>query len=371
MSSTSTSLVSSPSRALAQIPTSRTLQTPQRPVSTPSTPVAKPSTPTQSPGNFRHPRLTEIISRQHKVIFDESNIRSATINATAIILSFYFSHDIHNALTALLSMLGLVTASTAASITSTTILILRILFLTNAVLALRPILPYISQKDDIADIPLTPSQRKLLGLPPSAPITPLSTTSSPNAGTSGYVTPPRYQRHFSGSNASTPASQAQNYSADRRSMSANYSTSPLSTSRYTLGFSPSPSAPQTQPRTRTASGSPFSPTASPLFQKAVRQQHTTAQDIDLGVSGRSSIGQLNQSSYGGSTSVFGRSSLGLGRSQSVKERGSRELPQGSDARGSPIAQKGVNYKWLYDKGYTGPGSGLGRSGMVKSESMGF
>ena len=55
----------------------------------------------------------------------------------------------------------------------------------------------------------------------------------------------------------------------------------------------------------------------------------------------------------------------------MKERGSRDPKQGSDSKGSPVAQKGVNYKWLYDKGFSGPVSGLGKGGMVKSESMRF
>ena len=375
MSATSTALVSRPSQALAPTVSSISIQAPPTPASTPSTLLTKPATPVPSPGTFRHPRLTEIISRQHRTTFDEGNVQSVTINAAAIVLSFYFSNDIHTILTTLLSYLQLITTSTSASITSTSILLLRVLFLTNIVLSLWPVLPYVSQKDDITDIPLTPSQRALLGLPPSAsaPVTPLSTTSSPNAGTSGYITPPRFQRQISGNNTPSSTSQPQSYSDGRRSISANYASSPMSTSRYTLGFSPSPSVPQTQPcaRTRTASGSPFSPNASPLFHKAIRQQHNASQDLDFAVSGRSSVGAFDQSSQIGAGSRFGRSSNGLGRSRSVKERGRRDSQQGNDSKGTTVAQKGINYKWLYDKGLSGPASGSGRGGMVKSESMRF
>ena len=357
MSSASTGLVSSSSQPNNQLTPSRPTQTLQYSASAPTTPKAIKTTPAPSPGSFKHPRLKEIISRQNRTTFDERNIRSATLNAAVLLLSVIFGHDLYRSLTSLLTFFSLVTPSTSTSITSTAVLLLRILFLSNTILSLRPIIPYISQKDTIIDIPLTPSQRALLGLPPSTskPATPLSTTSSPNAGTSGYITPPRYQRQFSGSNSSTPSSQP-NFSVDRRSISANYSSSPMSTSRYTLGFSPSPSAPQTQPQfRRTASGSPFSPTASPLFQKAIRHQHNTSQDLDFSVSGRTSVVE----SAFGKSSLGSSSGLGLGRSQSVKERGARQ----EEGKASPIAQKGVNYKWLYDKGFTGVGTGKGVGGL--------
>lgn len=219
------------------------------------------------------------------------------------------------------------------------------------------------------DIPLTPSQRQLLGLPPSTKT--LTPSGSPLAPSTGYITPPRYHRRLSGSsasqsssgllnnnnNSSTQHQQSDPISADRRSVSANYSASPLSTSRYTLGFSPSPTAPQTQPaynRTtnsigRTASGSPFSPSGSPLFLKAIDRQRRQSQDFDFG-----------RSSTGGG--------MGLGRSSSVREGTTSE-------RGSPLprARKGVNFKWLYDQNYSfgnGPGTGTGRW-LVGSQSMNF
>lgn len=333
MSTISTALVSNSSQALSHATASKTVQNTPTPGTAPSTPLAKVEEPTPSPGTFRHPRLTEIISRQHRTTFDERNIRSATINAGVLVLSFIFSQDIRSTITSIFSFLHLITHSTSATITFVTISLLRLLFIVNTFISLRPILPYFSDNDNINDIPLTPSQRALLGLPPSTskPPTPLSTTSSPTFGTSGYVTPPRYQRQFSsGSSSSTPSTNKQDITTDRRSISVNYSTSPLSTSRYTLGFSPSPSAPQTQPYARrTASGSPFSPTASPLFQKAIRQKHqySTSQDLDLFVSARSSIGPLDRS-YNGADSRFGRSNLstglGLARSQSVKEGGQED-----------------------------------------------
>ena len=49
----------------------------------------------------------------------------------------------------------------------------------------RAVLPLFRSEDDLADIPLTPAQRQLLGLPPS---------SRPATPGSAYSTPPRYTR---------------------------------------------------------------------------------------------------------------------------------------------------------------------------------
>jgi nucleoporin POM34 len=350
-----TALVPNTSQTISRTTAPRPTGTAPTSSSAPTTPVTTPL-PKPSPGTFRHPRLTEIISRQSRSSLSQSSIRTATINVAAIILSLVFGSDIHDLTTTILRS-TLLHPSSATSLTSTLIWALRLLFLLNTILALRPIIPYISTQDNITDIPLTPSQRALLGLPPSTTTTPVSAT-TPNAGTTGYITPPRYQRSFSPT-SSTPGS------TDRRSISANYSSSPLSTSRYTLGFSPSPASPR-----RTASGSPFS--GSPLFQKAVRHQHNTSQD-NFDVSARSSLGPLNQSLYNSSVIASSPSPLsrGVGRSQSVKERGVRVA--GSPGKGrSPVAVKGVNYKWLYDKGLSGPvggRNGNGSEGMVRSESL--
>ena len=236
--------------------------------------------------------------------------------------------------TRLLSVTGLPNAS---QISSYALLCVRLLFCINIALLVRPALPYAPIQDEINDIPLTPSQRQLLGLAPSTQ----STLTSPESAT-GYIAPPRYRRvsnsQYSGGSNGGP----ERGSADRRSISANYSASPLSTSRYTVGFTPTPS--QSVAR-RTASGSPFSPspTASPLFHKAINNQNQPQiSDIDLNTSTFSSLG----------TSTCGGS--GLNRSQSMRERQrprreSLEPGSPSPIRG-PQIMPGVNYKWLYDKG---------------------
>lgn len=188
---------------------------------------------------------------------------------------------------------------------------------------------------------MTPSQRSLLGLSQSVQPTPNS------AGlAASYITPPRYRR-LSGSFSGSPTS-ALGYSTDRRSISANYSSSSRSTSRHTAGFSHNPS----QSVARRASGSPFSPspTASPLFHKAVNQS-SQIPDIDFSAGTRTSLGASTGS--------------GLSRSQSLRERTRRESmeptsPTPGTTR-SPQIVPGLNYKWLYDKGRKLP----------KSDSYGF
>jgi nucleoporin POM34 len=102
---------------------------------------------------------------------------------------------------------------------------LQLLFTYNTIVA---VMPLFRKKDDLSDIPLTPGQRKLLGLAP---------TSQPPTPGSQYATPPRYAKiptPLSGS----PASRG------------SYPTSPLSASG-------------------SPAGSPFSPSASPLLQKTM------------------------------------------------------------------------------------------------------
>lgn len=240
---------------------------------------------------------------------------------TAVLKILAISHDTSNDITTLIFFAG------------------RILFLVNIGLSLRQAVPCVARKDNIEDIPLTPSQRALLGLPPSSKTTPAG---SPLAPSTGYITPPRYHRRLSGSASTsagfdTPTNDPM--SADRRSVSANYSASPLSTSRYTLGFSPSPSAPQTQPYNRTGRTASGSPSGSPLFHKAIERQRRQSQDFELG------------------------RSTGLGRSNSLKDAAAD--------RGSPLprARKGVNFKWLYDQNYSF-GNG-GSRGLASSQSMNF
>jgi len=162
--------------------------------------------------------------------------------------------------------------------------LLQVIPLVNIAIAL---LPLVRRQDDVVDIPLTPAQRKLLGLPPS------SVPPTPN---SAYSTPPRYSR-----TPSLAGSAASNRSYGSSPMSGN--GSPASERR--LG------------------GSPYSP-ASPLLQKAIAG--------GIGGARRSSFG--SPSPYGASTAT------------SLFDDGPG-TPSPSAGKRSSV---GLNNKWLYEKG---------------------
>lgn len=106
------------------------------------------------------------------------------------------------------------------------LLALEFVCLTNVAIA---IMPYFRTEDDLADIALTPAQRKLLGLPPTAAVP------TPDAQ---FNTPPRYSRTPSISSVGSRGS---------------FNSSPLSGRG-----SPLPQG-----------GTSYSPIGSPLLQKGV------------------------------------------------------------------------------------------------------
>lgn len=147
-------------------------------------------------------------------------------------------------------------------------------------------LPLYRRKDDLADIPLTPSQRALLGLEPS------STRATPG---SPYVTPPRYPR-----------------SATPKSSGGARGASPLSGKESPGGL-----------------GTQFSPSGSPLWQKAVGG------------------GVTRRLSYG-SNSPLGQfpldGSLALGKPPGT--------PTASFGKSASVS---LNSRWLYEKGLANSG----------------
>ncbi|RMZ79274.1 hypothetical protein DV737_g3485, partial [Chaetothyriales sp. CBS 132003] len=331
-------------RSAAPLPPSRVVTPAGTPTARPprpqATPIAKPS-----PGTFRHPYLAEVVRRQSKAAISTGNVNAAAINAAALFFVTVFYTTLQHGLSLGLSLTPLDPAS-AASMASYVLYGLLLLFLANILLSLRPLLPY-SKPTSYDDIPLTPSQRQLLGLPASnAPTAQLNSGGSAN--TSPFITPPRYSRRLSSSSAShSPASQltgGSGGSMDRFSVLGNYSPSPLSASRYALGMSSGVNGSASAHR-RATSGSPFSPglstsnmTGSPLFHKAVQHSHDRSSEASFDVSSR------------GSFAVTGTS---LGRSSSLKERSPSRRRNGETAdreQWSPV-QKAVNYKWLYDKGF--------------------
>ena len=171
--------------------------------------------------------------------------------------------------------------------------LIRMVLLWNIVTALMPLA---RQKDELTDIPLTPSQRALLGLDPSA--TPPATPETQ------YVTPPRYPRSRTPING-TPAS--------RGSSSAN---SPRS-----RNGSPGSGGKQ-------LSDSFFSPSASPLWR---------------GMGG----------ARGGRRHSYGLASP-LGPGSGNKDMSvfapSTPSPPGGKAGSVPL-----NSRWLYEKGRSSSG----------------
>ncbi|KAH3912547.1 hypothetical protein HBH56_116440 [Parastagonospora nodorum] len=268
--------------------------------STPSTPAAQADQPYTPGGSWKHPKFDEIARRQYATTFDERNVRAITANAGLLFLSMY-----GNTITSQVKLLEYAATPINAVVRAVpysewAIVLIRLAFAVNIVIAFLPLVRRY-YPDDIADIPLTPSQRASMGLRTDvmSPQTPGSAFASPN-----YVTPPRYQR-------STPRSSS--FSNQDRS-----SQSPLSGARGGFALS--------------TSNSPFSPSqsnGSPLFQKAL--------------SGSTS----KRLSYGGtpmSGSLFGDSS-------------SSATP-GTPTPSTGRASVGLNNKWLYEKRRDSPGSSI-------------
>lgn len=237
---------------------------------------------TPSPGKWRHPHLKEIVKRQNAARFSDKNMRKILWNGGTLVASGFFGSIFKQYSLALGSLIEIPTYPDAI------LLFLRLFLLANVMSALYPLF---RPKDEISDIPLTPSQRALLGLDPgsSTPVTPGST----------YVTPPRY-RLSSGS---------------RRASSSSPNASPLSGKGSSSGK-------------QYYDNSPFSPSPSPLFQRAV------------GGGNRDSLSRdsLRRHSFG-SPSPLGRSSL-------------RDSVLRSPSTPSPPGGKHANVlanKWLYEK----------------------
>lgn len=215
-SGTSTSLAAprTPQKPALPSTVSTTTATQPKPTSTPQTysAPAKPSTPQQqlspapsTPGRWQHPRMDEVVRRQNRTRFDQSNVFSLKYNLALLVASsisipilnwLYVNtpSPSHKAITNTNTSLPISRILTNHQYTTYTLLALRLFFLLNIGLACAPLL---RKPDACEDIPLTPSQRNLLGLPPmSRPATPQEREQ--------YVTPPRYSR------SNTPSSRGSN-----------------------------------------------------------------------------------------------------------------------------------------------------------------
>ncbi|KAJ9658812.1 hypothetical protein H2201_007593 [Coniosporium apollinis] len=250
------------------------------------------STPT---GTWRHPRMDEINQRQHAATFNDQNIHTILWNISILAITFISA--------AFLPELPSYYFAKLSPYSDYAVLALRLILLCNALIALYPLF---RRRDDFSDIPLTPSQRKLLGLEPS------STPATPG---SQYITPPRYAR------SSTPRRGSGSGSRPRPA-----SDSPLSG--------------RGSPAGGMGNGSPFASTVSPLLQKAMGEGPTRRLSY-----GRDS--PLGASSFG--ASGFGAS--GYGGPEVLGNIPGTPTPMG----GGKGASVGLNSKWLYERGRRSPG----------------
>ncbi|KAI9802369.1 MAG: hypothetical protein M1833_001875 [Piccolia ochrophora] len=254
--------------------------------------VASPATPATPPtGTWRHPKFDEITRRQNAATFTDRNLTRLLWNGASLGGTWALAHMLH-AGAEQFELFGLL-----SEYAKYPVLALRFLLVFNIFMAL---LPLIRPKDDLDDIPLTPSQRALLGLGSSA---------SPATPGVQYSTPPRYPRSSSPRN-NTPSSRSTSYSA-----------SPLS-GRASPSFG------------RGLGASPFSPAASPLLQKAIGGGNRE-------LSRRHSVGTpspLGAMTGGGAASLVGLPST----------------PSPSSGKGPSV---GLNSRWLYDRNRAGPGAG--------------
>ncbi|GAP93119.2 putative nuclear pore complex component [Rosellinia necatrix] len=261
-----------------------------------STPTKAPLTPaTESPGTWRHPRLPEIAKRQAASSFTEKNVKRIVINVVLLGVLLILHSFVRKALPSKRSAPQLWTYYR---------------YIRFALLALplynitTNLLPLIRTKDDLSDIPLTPGQRKLLGLPP---------TSTPPTPGSVYSTPPRFARTPSASGSGT----------GRRS----FSSSPVLTRSPSNQGSPTP-----------AGNGSTTPGRYPLIQKAMLGARHTPRRGSVGSS--SPLG----ASISTSASIFGSSG------------GPPDTPSPSPA--GKLSTVGLNSKWRYDKGMYGKPKGF-------------
>ncbi|KAL8895176.1 MAG: hypothetical protein Q9207_008273 [Kuettlingeria erythrocarpa] len=257
-----------------------------------STPQSATATP--SPGRWRHPNFDQITRRQKASTFDESNVHRIVWNA-GLIVALWLLHKFLQSNPALLSFLF---PRTAQSYLRLSFILLGVIPFVNVGVALYPL--YRGQ-DDIPDIPLTPSQRALLGLDPNA--------TPPQTPGTRYITPPRYPYSPTPRNGS-PASNRSNHSS---AGSTPYSPRNRSSDSPSYG--------------RLGADSPFSPSSSPLWQKA---GFGNGRDAER----RQSIGSP--------------SPLAIGKNDSRWSLPGTPSPLGSKLQG-PGASVGLNNRWLYQK----------------------
>ncbi|KAK6219788.1 nuclear pore complex component [Colletotrichum tabaci] len=254
-------------------------------ITTPVRSTPQKSTPiVDSPGTWRHPRLNEITRRRNATTFSEKNVRRIALNI-GFLLSLWLSQILTKSYIPAQWL-----SAPLRSYLGWAYYLVQLFPLANIGMAM---LPLFRSEDDLSDIPLTPAQRKLLGLPPS------STAATPDAV---YSTPPRYSR--TPSLAGSPASN------------------------------------------RSFSGSPLSGRGSPALGSSLNGQSYSPSPLNNSPSKFSaSLNSNRRSSFGSSTN------LGVSTSSSLfPDPGT---PSPSAGKRTSV---GLNNKWLYERGRRSSGS---------------
>lgn len=302
---------------------SSTALTTQLTPKTSDTPAILPAAPTPPTGTWRHPRLDDIARRQSASIFGQRNLRRAAVSIGCLIATFYIiplipnwlkyaSNTISNSSTAHpLNSARALTPPEALPFVDYALYLLRAFLTINLLYSLSPLY---ARPDSLTDIPLTPTQRHLLGLAPS---------SVPETPGSAYVTPPRYARSTSRSASSSRAATVGSTTFNRSPSGSPLSGSPLAgrgvgnASVWGAGSSPI-----------SVGGS-----GSPWVRKAVEGRRL------------SSGGRLPQGSPLAREMVAFDESLGGLRASS--------LPGSPTPGGRGGASVGLNSKWIYQRRESG------------------
>ena len=269
-------------------------------LTTPSQQASPALSVSSTPGQWRHPRMDEVVRRQNANSFDAGNMRIIVFHIALIAASFILpQYVLPNVLTMLVDpfytyILWLLRAFCATCIG-------------------HALLPLALKQDACEDIPLTPQQRQMLSLPPmSRPVTPQEQEQ--------YVTPPRYSRSATPNSGSSARSLSDSLRVARGSPLSGRG-SPLDAS---LRIEGSPFGSSQRP----GSDSPYSqsPLAAPRLRSAVRRQSSgspRASPLD--------IKEFEAAGSAANPAKSNRASVGL-NSKWLYERG----------RGSPRASPGIS-----------------------------
>ncbi|KAI5780826.1 nuclear pore complex component-domain-containing protein [Geopyxis carbonaria] len=157
---------------------------------TPGTYTLAPSTPT---GSWRHPAMDVISRRQSESTFTDASFLKVTYNVASLIASWVIIALFKDNPT-LNSVVNPYIPATIFQYANYAVWGLRMLFIWNIAESLFRL---VRAPDDFSNVALTPDQRKLLGLNPNTPISPIIKSTD-------YVTPPRYTKSTPTSRASSP-----------------------------------------------------------------------------------------------------------------------------------------------------------------------